>query len=56
VPQPTCDVEACHCRYLHHDDRRDRSDRRHRDGRDRGSELATGRDRRGGRGRRVTDR
>ena len=56
VPQPTCDVAACHCRYLHYDDRRDRFDRRHRDACDGGSELAKGANRRGGRGRRVTDR
>jgi len=56
LPQPTCSVEACECRYRHHEDRRDEYDRRHRDNWDPNSRLAQRGDRRGSHGRRVTDR
>ena len=55
LPQPTCNVKACECRYLHHEDRRDGFDRRHRDVWDPSSRLAKGGDRRGSHGRRMTD-
>ena len=55
LPQPGCDVRACECRYAHHEDRRDGSDRRQRDVWARSSELATGGGRRVSHGRRVTD-
>jgi len=56
LPQPTCDATACECRYLHHDDRRDGFDRRHRDVWNPNSQLAKVGDRRRSHGRRVTDR
>jgi hypothetical protein len=55
LPQPGCDVRACECRYAHHEDRRDGSDRRQRDVWALSSELATGGGRRVSHGRRVTD-
>jgi hypothetical protein len=55
LPQPTCDTLACRCRYVHHEDRRDGSDRRHRDVWDPAAQLAKGGDRRRGQGRRSTD-
>jgi hypothetical protein len=56
IPLPTCDVKNCRCRYLHHEDRREGFDRRHRDVWDPNARLAKGGDRRKGIGRRVTDR
>jgi hypothetical protein len=53
LPQPTCDANACECRYVHHEDRRDGCDRRHRVVVNGDSQLS--RDRRTSRGRRVTD-
>jgi hypothetical protein len=55
IPLPTCDARNCRCRYLHHEDRRDESDRRQRSGWHAHAELAKGGDRRGSHGRRVTD-
>lgn len=59
LPQSTCNVAACQCRYVHHDDRRDGFDRRQRDQRDvwaRAPQVGTGGGRRANHGRRVTDR
>lgn len=58
LPQPTCDAKACECRYVHHEDRRDGSDRRQRDVRDvwaSGPQVASGGGRRTSHGRRVSD-
>jgi hypothetical protein len=55
LPQPTCNVSACTCRYVHHEDRREVDDRRLRDIWDPNSRLATGADRRVSHGRRATD-
>ena len=58
LPQPTCNAKACECRYVHHEDRRDGSDRRQRDAHDvwaMGPQLAKDGGRRAGQGRRVTD-
>ena len=58
LPQPTCNAKACECRYVHHEDRRDGSDRRQREAHDvwaMGPQLAKGGGRRAGQGRRVTD-
>lgn len=59
LPQPTCNVGACECRYVHHEDRRDGADRRQQDQRDvwaLGSQLAKDGGRRASHGRRLTDR
>jgi len=56
IPLPTCDTRNCRCQYVHHEDRRDGSDRRRRDVWDRHAQLARGGDRRSSHGRRVTDR
>lgn len=55
LPLPTCDVTACRCQYLHHDDRRAESDRRLRDVWNPNAKLAEGGDRRRLSGRRATD-
>jgi hypothetical protein len=55
LPQPTCDAKACTCRYVHHQDRRDGFDRRHRDVWNPNSQLAQSGNRRASHGRRVTD-
>jgi len=55
IPLPTCDTKNCRCRYVHHEDRRAGSDRRHRDVWDPTTRLAKGGDRRKTHGRRVTD-
>ena len=55
LPQPTCNAKACQCRYIHHEDRRDGADRRHRDVWDPAAHIAKGGDRRHSRGRRATD-
>jgi len=58
LPQPTCNARVCECRYVHHEDRRDGSDRRQRDTRDvwaMGPQVAKGDGRRAGQGRRVSD-
>jgi hypothetical protein len=55
IPLPTCDTKNCRCRYVHHEDRRELDDRRHRDIWDQNSRLAKGADRRVSHGRRVTD-
>jgi hypothetical protein len=56
LPAPTCSVEACECRYVHHEDRRDKYDRRQSDIWDASARLAMGGgDRRGSQGRRATD-
>jgi hypothetical protein len=55
LPLPTCDVSACKCQYVHHDDRRADSDRRLRDVWSTNGKLAEGGDRRRLHGRRVTD-
>jgi hypothetical protein len=55
IPLPTCDAKHCRCRYVHHDDRRDDVDRRHRNVFDPNAQGAKGGDRRGSHGRRVTD-
>jgi hypothetical protein len=56
LPQPTCNVRACECRYVHHEDRRDGLDRRQRDVWALNSGLAKGGGRRASHGRRLTDR
>jgi len=59
LPQPSCDTDACECRYVHHEDRRDGSDRRQQSARDvwdTGPQIANGLDQRANHGRRVTDR
>lgn len=56
IPLPTCNRAKCTCRYVHHDDRRRGSDRRHRDVWDRGGLIGRVDDRRTSRGRRATDR
>jgi hypothetical protein len=56
LPQPTCNVGACECRYVHHEDRRDGVDRRKRDVWALNSELAKGGGRRASHGRRMSDR
>jgi len=56
IPLPTCDTENCRCRYLHHEDRRSKFDRRRQDVWDLNAQMAKGGDRRGSHGRRVTDR
>ena len=56
LPQPTCNLRACECRYVHHEDRRNLDDRRHRDiFWDQNSRLAKGANRRVSLGRRATD-
>jgi len=55
IPLPTCDAGNCRCRYLHHEDRRDGDDRRHRNLWNESARLMSGEDRRGSHGRRVTD-
>jgi len=55
IPLPTCDSMNCRCRYVHHQDRRELNDRRHRDLWDLNSRVAKGADRRVSHGRRVTD-
>jgi len=55
IPLPTCDTKKCHCRYVHHEDRRDGYDRRERNVWDPNSRLAMGGDRRESGWRRVTD-
>ncbi len=55
LPQPSCNARACECRYVHHEDRRDPHDRRHRNIWDPISRLARGANRRVSHGRRATD-
>ena len=55
LPQPTCNVTACKCQYVHHDDRRSESDRRLRDVWNPYARLAEGGDRRQRQGRRAMD-
>ena len=55
LPLPTCDVTACRCQYVHHDDRRAEPDRRLRDVWNQNARLAEGGDRRQLPGRRSTD-
>jgi hypothetical protein len=55
IPLPTCDTENCRCRYVHHEDRRDGVERRHRDVWNKHALIPRGGDRRGSHGRRVTD-
>ncbi len=55
LPLPTCDVTACKCLYVHHDDRRAETDRRLRDVWNTNAKLAEGSDRRRYPGRRATD-
>jgi len=55
IPLPTCDIKNCRCRYLHHEDRRDGFERRHRNVWDPNARSAEAGDRRGSHGRRVTD-
>jgi hypothetical protein len=55
LPQPTCGSDACECRYVHHEDRRAKYDRRQSDIWGASALLARGGDRRVRRGRRVTD-
>lgn len=54
LPLPGCQAGACHCRYAHHADRREGSDRRNRDV---WNPLVATKvnDRRQSRGRRITD-
>jgi hypothetical protein len=56
IPLWSCDSRNCRCRYLHHQDRRDGSDRRRRDASDAPTRIPKGGDRRGSYGRRATDR
>lgn len=55
IPLWSCDDRNCRCRYLHHEDRRDRSDRRRRDAPGATVWIPEGGDRRGSLGRRATD-
>jgi hypothetical protein len=55
LPQPTCAVAACECRYLHHKDRRDGFDRRHRDAGRPNFRLTSEGERRRSHGRRAMD-
>lgn len=55
LPQPTCNLQACQCRYVHHEDRRCGVDRRNRDVWAQRSDLANSGGRRSSHGRRVTD-
>lgn len=55
LPQPTCNARACQCRYVHHEDRRDGTDRRHRDVWAQSMQLAQVEGRRRSHGRRATD-
>lgn len=54
LPLPHCGVDACRCRYTHHADRRNGSDRRNQDVWTPLLAQTTG-DRRESRGRRITD-
>lgn len=55
IPLPSCDTGNCRCRYIHHEDRRDGSDRRQRSAWHGNAIEENGRDRRRDQGRRVID-